>query len=623
MSGQLAVRSDRDDQSPPEVVARLSEGPSIRGEVLIWLAIGVILAALAASMLADRHLFFGFFSDTQELIWQASALQEIIGSGSAVVRNAFFGVPTPYAYWPVSFFEILPFIALRGLGASVWFAYNMPVFLYLVLNFTAMYWVLRRFRFGREAAFLAALAFGLAPQIVVQSFSHAILVPVFPIPLLVYLLVRLREEPERLRVWAAIGALIALMFWIMEYHGFLGVIVFVAVLAFRLRALRRGLVRGLAIWALAFGALFAPIAYLYAERAAYDRGHGVDPVRSVEEGYTYSASPGDYLFPSALNPVYQHVPRPFENIPGEFHNYVGLLGLGSLAWWFVAGRRRREPIPWRAPLRGARVELLVVGITGFLTSMGPMLRLNETFLRLPIYVPAKLGIPPFDQIRVWGRFGIWAFAALTFLIAHAVGSWFSDHRFRRRTTIALLALATAVVAVDQFPYSRFERHRLDPPPLSQVIKEDPGRFYVLHLPLYSSSGALFNVIAQFGQVFHGKPIVNGYSSFPHAVYERRLTSSPLVCLNYPQIKDLPFEGDCSFDRLAADFVAWRVRYIFYERKTRWFIPPVFLPEDDRIMRRDLRRFLNEMERRRVVMELHRDQDWIVFRVIGDASIAVP
>jgi hypothetical protein len=93
-------------------------------------------------------------------------------------------------------------------------------------------------------------------------------------------------------------------------------------------------------------------------------------------------------------------------------------------------------------------------------------------------------LPVVGQLRAWSRFGIFAFAAATFLSAYLFR--FLLTRYSSRTAIPLIAVLIVIVAVvDQYPIGSFNfpRHKTEVPSALSEIKADQGDFFVLDLPL--------------------------------------------------------------------------------------------------------------------------------------------
>ena len=130
--------------------ANRSEAPNIYREGAIFLAVGAVFATAGSLYLAAQQSFFGSQGDVEQLIWQARNLVHLLHTGDPIVRDAFYGTPTPYAYMPTSI-GVGGFVALvRGATGSPWFAHNLGLSLGLVANFVAAYICFRKLEVDRK-----------------------------------------------------------------------------------------------------------------------------------------------------------------------------------------------------------------------------------------------------------------------------------------------------------------------------------------------------------------------------------------------------------------------------------------------------------------------------------------
>ena len=215
--------------------------------------------------------------------------------------------------------------------------------------------------------------------------------------------------------------------------------------------------------------------------------------------------------------------------------FVGLsLYLLALTCFFQSFRGRRE---W-----------VVLGVVGFIVSLGPTARFGDVMVPMPLY-PLYEYVPGFHMFRVPGRAFCLSLLALTILAAKGLGAWV-DRQWARSPRAPLWAavIATSLFVVENvpFPMRSFEGKTLATPP------EDYARFFsgidetvILNLPsgigfaLAGSANDLnvFNreIVYTNWQTYHGHSIVNGVNGYiPHS---RIATQRLIEALPNPEAVD--------------------------------------------------------------------------------------
>jgi len=559
----------------------------------------VIVITLVSALLASHQQFIGFFGDVEHFLWFTDSFKDILTSGDPMMRRAFFGEPTPYAYHPLVILEVIASLVVLETSGSPFFTYNFLLLGFLLLNFCSMYLVLRLLRFGAVISFVFAAVFLFAPVTMAHAAGHIYFTVTFLLPPYLYCLYRIKNQPQNRAYWLGLALTSGAYLWVREELGLFIILTSALALAVNLRAvLDRRLVLHMGLW-LAIVAIFAlPILALHLDKRDYDRDHGVQTTRDIREAQLYSSSPANYLFPSDEGLLYGHLPVVFKHTNKVEHlNYLGIINLAGLGAWLYMLVFRRDLLD--ALLRGApflralRWELPLMAVASLLLSLGPVLKLNDADLKLPVHAGYDLGLPIVDQLRAWGRFGIFSFAAATLLSVHVFRFLLTKYGTAARPLLPLLAIpALLLVTFDQYPWGTIYRHKFEVPPAVHEIKATPGDFFVLDLPLNIYSGALNNATAQLLQVYHGKRIVNGYSPFVHRPFEQRVLNSPLVCFNYPQMIDTPSD-ECRASTIGKFFTDENIGYVVYEKIT-WGYQPGFGPQEDAVLREKSLNILNEL-----------------------------
>src|SRR5438876_1261623 len=286
----------------------------------------VIVITLVSALLASHQQFIGFFGDVEHFLWFTDSFKDILTSGDPMMRRAFFGEPTPYAYHPLVILEVIASLVVLETSGSPFFTYNFLLLGFLLLNFCSMYLVLRLLRFGAVISFVFAAVFLFAPATMAHATGHVYFVVTFLLPLYLYCLYRLKQQPQKIAYWLGLAVISGAYLWVREELGLF--IILTSALAFAVNArstLHGRLFRHLGLWLAVVGLFALPILALHLQKRHYDHDHGVHTTRDIQEAQLYSSSPANYLFPSDESLIYRHLPVVFKHANKAEHlNYLGL-----------------------------------------------------------------------------------------------------------------------------------------------------------------------------------------------------------------------------------------------------------------------------------------------------------
>ena len=230
----------------------------------------------------------------------------------------------------------------------------------------------------------------------------------------------------------------------------------------------------------------------------YERNRDRGFYRRYEDTVHYSATPSEYLTPSAFNdaPHIRWLPR------GRKALFPGFVAVLLAAAGAVAGARERR-LFWQFG-----VALLLVG---FVLSLGPETRVLGVRIPLP-YRLFQLHFPGFNGMRVPARIATLALVGGSMLAAFAARALL-DHagRFRNAAGVGLVALLL-------FEYQTSSLDRVVPEALPipaahrwLATAKSPGA--VLVLPIHEGEEIVRESSYMYYSTSHFKPLVNGYSGW--------------------------------------------------------------------------------------------------------------
>ena len=429
----------------------------------------------------------------------------------------------------------LPLTALWGETV----AYNLVMLFSFIISGWGTYWLCRGLGCGRDAAWIAGVAFTFCPyRMAHMGAGHLPLMGTGWIPLFFLFLERLIVKGNWWRGMLAglFFSLAALSSW---YYAVMLGLLGGCYLLLRIRAWNRRL-----LWL----GIALPIAFVLlwpAARPMMDLYHQGEVHYDYSLAYVdrWSASPVDFIYPNAMHPLWGRLltQRYYQNIH-ENLLYVGISVL-VLAGLGLARRPKQPPIGTFA-LLGGLAFILALGTTlhyagqpfrlqvspkveyqfsraiYILTQKVALHKVDYSPLRRPdaIIIPLPtlllyLFAPFMSAMRVWTRFGIFVMLSSAVLAA-----WGADRLLARCAghwrTVAVVGIAF-VLLVDivamPYPYGYTE---VRGQPVDEWLATQPSPSPLIHFPLDKTwYGWML-----YPQRVHGQPIAYGYGTFMPKAY---------------------------------------------------------------------------------------------------------
>ena len=473
---------------------------------------------------------------THPLLWQATRALPgnlgdpllntfILGWDASRIPHGFAGVWSAPFFFPLedalALSEHLLGVAIFAapvvwLTANPVLAYNLALFGSYVLSGVGMYLLARSLWGRRDAAFLAALAFAFAPhRVMYVAHLQALMSGWLPVSL--WGLHRYFDTGSR-RALAVFAGAFALAGLSNGYFLYFFAVPVTAVAACHLgRSWTNGsrYLRGMARWrepidlgwaALAVLAAIMPAALAYLRvRRAFGFHRAADEIAAFSARWTdYLRIPdGLWLWSGAL-PVGEGERMLF---PGMA--VVTLAAAAGLSlprsWWPSASP---QPARWAWHVG---VYAVILGLAVWLAA-GP---------EVPgPYGPLLRAVPGLDGLRVPARLVVVVALALS-VLGSAGAAWAFSGLRPRAATVAAVAVG-GVIALEGYggpmrmvPFDHDQRPRAR---LNEWLRNGPPGG-VLELPIAGPSLEPFTLVYQYNTLFHGHPIINGYSGYGYALQD--------------------------------------------------------------------------------------------------------
>jgi hypothetical protein len=219
---------------------------------------------------------------------------------------------------------------------------------------------------------------------------------------------------------------------------------------------------------------------------------------------------------------------------------------------------------------------LLVFLLSFLFSLGPLIHCNRMEMGEGLYALLYDHVPGFSGIRVPARFVITVALSLSVFAAYSLSAALRrlrdpGARFFLAEVVSLLILfESASVPISMSPMPTGEKI----PPVYRWLKEQPGDFAILEIPLPAAPAKVHQAAAyMYYSTYHWKSLVNGYSGCFPPEYDR---------LYQTEMGDFPSPASlAAIKRLGVRYVIFHYgEYRMKPRKGIWKAfrnDPAFIP----------------------------------------------
>jgi hypothetical protein len=419
-------------------------------------------------------------------IWRISWIAHILPTSPTDLMNGniFFPEERTLAYTDAVLMQGLVAAPLIWAGLAPTLVYNLLILGSIALSGWAMWLYAYHLTKNAAGSVLAGIVFAFVP-FRFDHLHHLELQATMFLPLALLYTERALDTGARRHVWAAMAAIVAQVYCGIYYAVFLVTALLVAV---PLRWRRLPPERRRALWRAAPAAAAASALVVLPYLAMYMLNRNNLGDRTDHDVRLFSATLWNYLATPEENIVHGSWSAAFGQ--NERRLFPGFVALGLAAFGF-------------SRLGPRRITLIVVGLTGFLISLG---------LNTPLYEMMRAVLFTYRGLRAPARASILLFLVIGAFVAYG---WARiEPAFKRRAGLAAVIAAIALL----FEYSTVMRYWYvaspEPPAVYRWLATQP-RSVVIELPVTTSDklNLVPDGIYMFRSTSHWQPILNGYSGF--------------------------------------------------------------------------------------------------------------
>ena len=561
-------RFTRLNEASSEASARLT----VR-EIAFAFAIYIVATAIAflpaALNLGKTIIGSGGDGDNYLTVWELWWFRHAVLSGQdpAYTSNVFALLGTPVPFIPENFFTEAVALPLQSFMSAL-AAYNFLVLSSFALSGVTAYILASEFVSNRLARFAAGFIYAFSTFHFFRAAGHLGEVTMEWMPFLAWaILVFVRRPTLYNAVLTAIG--VALVPLSEVYYGAyfvlpfsIAIVVYMALTNRRWFSLRN---TSLIISAYLVGGVLAyiPVRSLFHLDAA---------TKAVTASYAssslvpLSANLSAFFLPDSYNPIFGKATFGIYSTMGisfpiEQAVFLGYTALAlSIVAVVYATRRSAPRITW---------FWLGLSLLGILLALGPELHVGgHRWFPLPLY-NAVFGWSALSNFRAPNRLVVVPLLGIAMLAAIGLDRlitslrWTASHKtLTRFLVVTLLAAYFAETCIFSFPYPAVP---IAVPSVYKEIGSDPADTILLDLPILPSG------YFQMMQIFHGKRLVNGYTSRMTPDMTNSVLSVPSVPYFVPSFETgINLPGPRQFDTVPKmsirdAFVSRNIHYIVFHK----------------------------------------------------------
>lgn len=496
------------------------------------------LLSQISTVLMDKY-------DYPYIVWVVNSnIQNILNGDFSHYFDTRGFYPHPYGllFSDILLPQSLMVLPLYLLTKNIILSFNSILLFTYFLNYCASYVFWRYFTKNSFLSFIGALlvVFGPFYQIQMAHFQmQSYWLALFG---LFFLFKSIDTSSKKMAIIA--GICIGIQFLASVYHFvfFASISAIVILVSFFFHKNKSALAQLAGIMYLVMGiTIFAFVKAYYAMKAHYGM------TREIEEIILYQAHMTDYLFTGAFKSslyklqFWSEWNRFDKHIIGEKTVFPGFFLTIFSLWGAFSFMKSKAVYSFQFVMSKWNVIFALVGLVGFIASLGPRLSFNGTYGHIPSpYLVGLKLFPMIDAIRSPARWSVLLYIALVYFSLIGIQKAYS------RMSGKLSPLQIKLLCVGLFIWVWFEYvpTQLTVAPLQPVTHEYKileqkcqdtdlvlAEYPVTHFTAFGGivEGLSYISAVQLAQVSHNCPLMNGYSGFiPQEVFKTETDLNALV-----------------------------------------------------------------------------------------------
>lgn len=487
--------------------------------VIVFFAL--IVAMTYPLIFKIRTCMPGFFSTDESfvIIWNAWRIKFAILNHLSLKTTDLIAYPFGINFYSSHFISYIWVLInyLLSVFTTPVLTYNIQVVMNFLLSAFFAYLLSLYLTKSRLAGLLSGIAFGFCPYIFIRSWQHLGETYIWPMPLFLWSLLRLKED-VRLRakiIYILSLVLAAINYAVLYYTLIIAGVFFIFLL--RRWSENKKYIKKIILLSLIAMILLLPQFWPVLKNIFFPQRNVASAwnvyQRPFEDLFMQSAKPLSYFLPSIAHPIFGKFTEQFvgSNLYGiSFTEHTLYLGWVSLILAFVAFMRWKKNRKQATRLKQEDAGdynfyvayFIFLTIIAWLFSQPPWWNIGSIKILMPSYIMYKI-LPTF---RAYCRFGVvvmFAIAALAGFGLKIILEKFKSRKIKYTVGILLCALilfefwnwpSYKVIDVSRFPQAYY------------WLKAQQGNVIIAEYPLDITGS---NEIYRLYQTLHEKKIING------------------------------------------------------------------------------------------------------------------
>jgi len=407
--------------------------------------------------------------------------------------------------------QSLAALPVKLLSGNPILAYNLVFLLAILTSGLGMYWLAFELTRNAASAIAAGIIFAFCPFMMAHLFQVQMLTAA-GIPLS-FLFLHKYFEKKRTKDFVLFGIFYILQVLANVYYAFFltlfaGLFILIKAVSKKM-ILRASFWTRLAVFAACVLVVSGPFFYQYAL---------VQKEMGFEREIGAYAEPKNFLATPPINRLYGSMTKPFRKQEGELFPGMAafLLAVAGAAWGMMKDKKTKSQngeLSSRSERNWIRIYIIIL-ILAFLFALGPA----GPYVLLHKYVPG------FNGLRAASRFHVFVMFSLAVLAAFGLRNLLA--RIRRPLQKSAAAFVVCFVLLVEYasfpiPIVNFPSSPKDIPEVYRWLSSLPDtKSAVLELPIPQLGTGIGRLESPrvYYSIFHGHPLVNGYSGFFPPLY---------------------------------------------------------------------------------------------------------